>query len=218
MKTVMLMIRGVGLWLVLCALAVPFSANARGNRAITFMQKGGWVTAIWYQNDGGCLYLVGSISSFENTTRMFGYVNPYAVSYVSVEVYDICTQAFSRYSAVDSVELTLGAAGALHARVSGVVPANVCTTVPNRPIDCRDAQLAVDLRWDAYGDPVRMIDGSHDYENGIGMFSFQFTGSFARAEVTGHVMDGDIPLFLAPVRSGEIRDSRSNSVTIYPNN
>lgn len=217
MNIVTLLVRRIGACLALCAMAAPLSVSASGNRAITFMQKGGWADVSWYQNDGSCLYLVGSVSSFENTSRMPGYVNPYALSYVSVEMYDLCTQTYTSYYAVDSTELMLGASGARHARVSGVVPASSCVTAPNRPIECRIAALSVDLRWNAYEAPTHETNAEHNYETGIGMYSYRFTGSYARAEVSGQVLDGGIPLFLLPVRSGQLRDSQTNSVTINSN-
>jgi hypothetical protein len=217
MKTIMLMTRKIVACLALCVVLLPQHAEARGNRAITYMQKGAWGMVTWYQNDGACLYLTGFLSSFESTTRMFKYVNPYALTYVSVDIYDVCTNTRYRYDVRDSTELAITAAGEMQARVSGVSPASVCVTELNQPSECHDTSLAIDLRWDAYEDPVQITNSEHDYEAGLGMYSYRFTGSYARALVTGDVLDGDVPLFLAPVRSGELRTGHGNSVTIYSN-
>ena len=217
MKTILLMARTLVSSVVLCVALLPLHGEARGNRAITYAQDGAWGTATWYQNDGGCLYLVGFISSFESTTRMFKYVNPYAVTYVSVDIFDACTRNRYRYDIIDSTELTITASGDNRARVSGVAPASVCVTEPNQPSECHDTMLTVDLLWDAYEEPIQERNSSHNYETGVGMYSYRFTGSYVRAEVTGDVLDGGVPLFLAPVRSGELRTGRGNSVTIYSN-
>lgn len=217
MKTIMPLARKIVACLALYVALLPQHAEAAGNRASTYMQKGAWGTVIWYQNDGACLYLEGFLSSFESTTRMFKYVNPYAVTYVSVDIYDVCANTRYRYNVVDSTELAITAAGETQARVSGVAPASFCVIKPNQQSVCHDASLAINLRWDAYEDPVQITNSEHNHESGIGMYSYRFTGSYTRAEVTGDVLDGDIPLFLAPVRSGELRTGHGNSVTIYSN-